>query len=155
MRRQENFNLEVSCGKFGRKTQTRIEKNGAVEEYEAYVVCDFYSGKYVANVKRGEKVELASLKPHAATVIKIEKILPETPLIVASSGHYSMGAELKRLEIIGDMLIIEGENDFAYELSYTVLLPEGYEFTDGTQTLEVKLEEQGHFLKEIGIVRKK
>ena len=131
------------------------EDDGTVEEYEGYIVCDFYSGKYFADVKKGQQVEFASLKPHAATVVKIEKRLPEIPVVVASNGHYSMGAELKKLEIIGDMLMIEGENAFAYELSYTVLLPEGYEFANGAQELEVKLEEQGHFLKEIGIVRKK
>ena len=127
------------------------EGDGADEEY---VICDFYDGKYLANVKKGQQITLTPLKPHAAKLIKIEKRRQENPVIAASNGHFSMGAELKRLEIIGDMLIIEGENAFAYELAYTVLLPKGYGLENGAQTVEMKVEKQGHFQKEIKIVRK-
>lgn len=103
-----------------------------------YVVCDYYGKCYRTDVKVGDKVVLSTLKPHGATVVKIQP-MGNVPVIVESDGHFSMGAEGIELAMEDSCLHVKYENLFGYELTYQVLLPAGYEALDGKKTIEVKV----------------
>ena len=91
---------------------------------EQYVVCDFYSGEFRTGIRAEDTVSFTSLKPHAATVIKVAK-QEKKPIIVASDGHFSMGAELDQLEIREDRLHVRKPALFPVKTHYRILLPEG------------------------------
>ncbi len=111
----------------------------ALEKEAEYAVCDFYSGEYKAGVHVDDKVDFASIKPHSATVIKIEK-MSDKPMIVSSNGHYSMGAECDKLEISGDKLIISKKSILPVDTHYTVLLPKGFN-AGGKDTVDIAMNE--------------
>ncbi|MBQ8072357.1 MAG: alpha-galactosidase [Clostridia bacterium] len=102
-----------------------------------YVVCDFYSGMYVTGVKSTDTVKLGLLRPHAGTVVKVEA-MENRPIIVASDGHYSMGAECTRLEIRDGRLILEKPAILPVSAHYRVLLPEKWR-ASGRETVEITL----------------
>ena len=56
-------------------------------------------GKVITKVKPGDTVSVGVLKPHASTIIKIERVAGD-PIVVESNGHLSMGKELEVLEIV-------------------------------------------------------
>ena len=85
-----------------------------------YAVCDFYSGQYRLDVKPGDSVEFGEIQPHAAAVIKIEP-MGGRPIIVASDGHYAMGAECDRLEVSGGKLRLEKPCPLPVDIHYRVL----------------------------------
>ncbi len=96
---------------------------GSSEE-DMFVVCDFYGEMYQTKVHVGDTVTMSTLKPHGATVIKIEP-MKNKPIVVGSTGHYSMGAELDGLEIADGNLSMTYTNPFHYPVEYKVLLPDG------------------------------
>ena len=102
-----------------------------------YAVCDFYDGSYRLNVRPDETVTLGTLKPHGATVIKVER-MEEKPIIIASDGHYSMGAECRELTIENGSLKITGPDILPVETNYTVFLPEPRKYK-GANTAEVTI----------------
>lgn len=103
-----------------------------------YAVCDFYSGEYRLNVSAGDTAAFSPLKPHSATVLKVEEQKEGKPLIVRSDGHYAMGAECRELCIREGRLRISAPGLSGNETHYTVLLPAGYSFR-GKETLEVTI----------------
>lgn len=80
---------------------------------------------------------LGTLKPHGATVIKVER-MEDKPIIIASDGHYSMGAECRELTIENGSLKIIGPDILPVETNYTVWLLEPWK-EKGTNTAEVKI----------------
>ena len=111
------------------------------DEKDRFVVCDFYGRIHQVNVGVGASVKMSILKPHAATVIKIECV-GDAPIIVESDGHYSMGAEIQTLEIKDGQLHVVYNNTFDYPVSYKVLLPKGYAAVD--QSKYINIEVSGH-----------
>ena len=103
-----------------------------------FVVCDFYGNMYQTNVKVGDAVAMSSLKPHGATIIKIEPMCGK-PMIVGSTGHYSMGAEINKLKVKDGMLHFAHENPFAYPVKYKILLPEEYLTPQGKAVVEAQV----------------
>ncbi len=89
----------------------------------SYAVCDFYSGEYRLGVSAADTVEFAPLKPHSATVLKVEKITGR-PVVVASDGHYAMGAEFLRLEWTPQGLEIELPRSLPAQPHCLVWVPE-------------------------------
>ena len=100
-----------------------------------YTVCDFYSGMYRTGVRAGETVEFPPVRPHAATVLKVER-RQEKPVIVASDGHYSMGAECSRLEVSEGRLRVTREGLPGVATHYRIQLPKGWLF-QGKETAEL------------------
>lgn len=103
-----------------------------------YAVCDYYTGEYRIGVKPGDKVTLPAIKPHGATVIKIQPVSNQ-PVIVKSTGHFSMGGEDIAMELKDSVLEIAYENPFGWEISYTVMLPEGTLTEQGERFIELKV----------------
>ena len=102
-----------------------------------YVACDFYSGTYRTGLTAEDTVVFPALKPHGATVIKVERI-GERPVIIGSDGHYSMGAECTRLEIEGGALRVGRKALLPVDTHYRILLPEGWTAEQG-KTVDVML----------------
>ena len=50
---------------------------------------------------------------------------PVRPVVVCSTGHFSMGGEIECLEMMGDKLHYIIENLFDKTVEYSVLLPDG------------------------------
>ncbi len=92
-------------------------------EADKYVVCDFYGDIYQADVQVGDTVTMSTLKPHGATVIKIEP-MKGNPVIVGSTGHYSMGAEIEKIEMADGSCRLVYDNPFNYPVEYKVLMPD-------------------------------
>ena len=107
---------------------------------DSFVVCDFYGDMYQEHVKVGDVVTMSNLKPHGATVLKIEAMTAK-PMIVGSTGHYSMGAELDKLEITDGKLQFVCHNPFAYPVKYKILLPEQYATPQGKNVVETQVGE--------------
>ncbi len=102
-----------------------------------YAVCDFYSREYRLGVQPAESVTLGTLKPHGATVVKVER-MEDRPVITVSDGHYSMGAECRELRIEGGTVRITGASILPVETNYTVWLPDPWRY-HGNRIVSVKL----------------
>lgn len=108
------------------------------DESAGYAVCDYYGKVYKTDVKVGDKVTLGVLKPHGATVIKIEKQSGQ-PIIVESTGHYSMGAEGIDMAMKDGRLVIKYDNSFDWWVEYKILLPEGYVTEEGAEIVTIQI----------------
>lgn len=95
---------------------------------DSFVVADYYGGQYHSGVKVGDRLELGILKPHASTVVKLEKQAGQ-PIIVQSSGHFSMGSENISMSCVAGQFTFAYNNPFPWRVQYGVLLP-------GTMCLE-------------------
>lgn len=118
-----------------------LEKNmlpSYCNESDKYTVCDYYGKVYKTDVKVGDKVTLGVLKPHGATVIKIEKQSGQT-IIVESTGHYSMGAEEIHMAIKDGSFVIQYDNTFDWPIEYKVMLPAGYVTEEGEGVITVQI----------------
>ncbi len=91
---------------------------------QKYTVCDFYSGEYREDVSAGETVHFQALKPHAATLLKVEA-QQGRPIIVRSDGHYAMGAECAELRFSEGQLRVRIPALLPVETRLTILLPPG------------------------------
>lgn len=91
---------------------------------DRYLVCDYYSGQYYTNVAGDDVIRMKELAPHGANVYKVVK-MQDTPLVVKSTGHYSMGGEIERLEMSDGKLSYTIENKFDCPIQYDILLPDG------------------------------
>ena len=109
-------------------------------EDDKFVVCDFYGDMYQKDVCVGDVVTMSTLKPHAATVIKIEP-MTDKPIVVGSTGHYSMGAEISALEIKDGMFHFAYANPFDYPVKYKILLPDKYLTPQGKSCIETQVGE--------------
>ena len=119
-----------------------------------YVACDFYSETYRTELTTEDAVVFPALKPHGATVIKVERI-GERPVIIGSDGHYSMGAECTRLEIEGGALRVARKALLSVDIHYRILLQEGWTAEQGEivdVTLAAGVEEVSIPLKRIETV---
>lgn len=105
---------------------------------DTFVVCDFYGDMYQKDVKVGDVVTMSTLKPHGATVIKIEK-MTDKPMVVGSTGHYSMGAEVSKLEVKDGMFRFAYENPFDYPVQYKILLPQEFVTPQGKEVVEAQV----------------
>ena len=65
-----------------------------------------------------------SLAPHGAGLYKIQR-MNDKPLVVKSTGHYSMGGEFEALEMREGKLYYSVPKLFDYPVSYEILLPDG------------------------------
>lgn len=92
---------------------------------EKYLICDYYSGEYYANVDAKDVIASRAIAPHGATVFKVTP-MQDKPQVVKSTGHYSMGGEIEILEMIGGELHYVINHDFDCPITYDVLLPEGW-----------------------------
>lgn len=115
--------------------------NGFVSKNKTYCVSEFFSGKVIKNAAYGDCINFAEIKPHSAAVIKIAE--RNEPHIVRSNMHFSMGGEIEKLDICNDVLNIEFEHRYNYPLSYTVLLPDGYLFEDGNDSIDISAYKAG------------
>ncbi len=106
---------------------------GDADPEASYTAASFYSGEYRTGLQADGVVEFAPIAPHAAAVIKIEKMKGQ-PIVVKSDGHYAMGAELEALTVQDGKLVFEKKSILPALAHYTVLLPESGE------TLEMTLE---------------
>lgn len=91
---------------------------------DKYLICDYYSGDYYINVDGDAVITFKEIAPHGANVYKVMKML-DRPLVVKSTGHYSMGGEFELLEMREDKLHYVVSNEFACPIQYVVLLPDG------------------------------
>ncbi len=117
-------------------TEQMIPEGTCIED--KFVVCDFYGDMYQKDVKVGDVVTMSTLKPHGATVIKIEK-MTDKPMVVGSTGHYSMGAEVSKLEVKDGMLRFVYKNSFDYPVQYKILLPQEFVTPQGKEVVEAQV----------------
>ena len=125
-------------------TQVLLDENicnGFVSKNKTYCVSEFFSGKVIKNAAYGDCINFAEIKPHSVAVIKIAE--RNEPHIVRSNMHFSMGGEIEKLDICNDVLNIEFEHRYNYPLSYTVLLPDGYLFEDGNDSIDISADKAG------------
>ncbi len=95
-----------------------------VNKDDKYLICDYYSGDYWTNVSSDEVIKSKAIKPHGANVFKVTK-MQNKPLVVKSTGHYSMGGEIEALEIVDGKLHYIINNSFDCPIWYEILLPDG------------------------------
>ena len=95
-----------------------------LEENADYAVCDYYAGTW-QTARKKDTVAVSPIPPHGAAMIKIEKIETGRPVVVASDGHYAMGAEFDTLAVSRGRLHIRLKSVLPIETHYRVLLPEG------------------------------
>lgn len=91
---------------------------------DKYLICDYYSGKYYPDVDADKVIVSDEIAPHGATVFKVCR-MQENPMVVRSTGHYSMGGEMECLEMADGKLHYRINQLFDYPVEYDVLLPEG------------------------------
>lgn len=94
-------------------------------EEDEFVVCDYYGKIYHTGVKPNDTVKLAPIMPHGATVIKIERVA-DRPIIVKSTGHFSMGEEIEKIEIKDNEASISTKVQFDYPIDYAILSSDKY-----------------------------
>lgn len=94
-------------------------------EEDEFVVCDYYGKIYHTGVKANDTVKLAPVMPHGATVIKIERVA-DSPIIVKSTGHFSMGEEIEKIEIKDNEASISTKVQFDYPTDYAILSSDKY-----------------------------
>lgn len=87
-----------------------------------YIACNFYSGEHIMDISAASVIKLGTINPHGATVIKLEKIT-DKPIIVASDGHYSMGAEFDTIAYENGELIMHKKNILPVTCNYKVYVP--------------------------------
>lgn len=92
------------------------------ELHSKFVVADYYGQIFYKNVEVGDTFTLSTLQPHASTVIKIE-LMENKPIIVKSTGHFSMGYEGMSMEIGDNIFYFDYQNPFDFPIDYSVLLP--------------------------------
>lgn len=108
---------------FREEGQSASMGNTTVDDEERYLICDYYAGAYYANVFAWENITMQPVKPHGAGLYKIVPMGDE-PLVVASSGHYSMGGEFECLEAVDGKLHYIVQNDFDCTIHYEILMPD-------------------------------
>jgi len=91
---------------------------------DRYIFCDYYGGEYDTDVKPDDIVTCKSLAPHGAGLYKIQCMNGE-PVVVKSTGHYSMGGEFAELTMREGRLHYNLPKLFDYLVSYEILLPDG------------------------------
>ncbi len=94
------------------------------EAEDTYLVCDYYAGEYYTGVSAKETIPCKAIAPHGANVFKVMR-QPQEPVVVRSTGHFSMGGEIECLEMVDDKLHYIIENLFDKVIEYSVLLPDG------------------------------
>jgi hypothetical protein len=112
----------------------------SLEQGAKYAVSGFYSGRFVTDICAEDTVNMGMLAPHASEVIKIEK-LSDSPVILASDYHYTMGGECIVLEMQKSELVVEVKNLLPVEIEYKVLLPKGYS-CDGNRLIDVHIDKE-------------
>ncbi|MBQ4284120.1 MAG: alpha-galactosidase [Lachnospira sp.] len=95
---------------------------------DKYLICDYYSGEYWGNVSADEVINSKAIAPHGANVFKVSK-MQDRPLVVKSTGHYSMGGEIEVLEIADGKLHYVINNAFDCPIHYEILIPAGKNVT--------------------------
>jgi len=91
---------------------------------DTYMICDYYNGDFVTDIAAGDKVSFQEIAPHGAGLFKVVK-QEKRPMVVCSTGHFSLGGEIECLEMQGDVLHYVITNYFDKVVHYTVLLPNG------------------------------
>lgn len=99
----------------------------ATEDKE-YLVCDYYGRKYQMDVTAEELLDLGEILPHGANVYKVTE-MSKIPRVVESNGHYSMGAEFEKLEMVDGKLHYAVENAYECEITYKIWLPNDKEIS--------------------------
>lgn len=87
-----------------------------------YRVCEFFSGMVTEGVRKGDRIPSPVIKPHGSALFKVEEER-DLPSVVASTGHFSFGGEVKRLELSGKTLYFETDYAFSCPVRYTIALP--------------------------------
>ncbi|MBQ7488160.1 MAG: alpha-galactosidase, partial [Clostridia bacterium] len=98
---------------------------GGLVPDRTYRVCEFFSGMITENLKPGDPVPVPKIPGHGSIHLKIEAEDPDMPSVVASTGHFSFGGELTRLEIENGILIFDTYLTVKAPVRYTIQLPKG------------------------------
>lgn len=96
-----------------------------VKSNEKYLICDYYSGKYYSNVNVKDVIRSEKIAPHGATIFKVCP-MQDKPMVVKSTGHYSMGGEFEVLDMVDGQLHYVVNNPFDDSIAYEFILPEGW-----------------------------
>ena len=89
-----------------------------------YLLSAFYSRSYCI-VSGNENCSLGTIPPHGAEIIRIQPYTPELPMIVSSTGHFALGAELDQIKNTSDGVILHPVQPLPFDVRYTVLKPDG------------------------------
>jgi hypothetical protein len=93
-------------------------------KHHEFVVSSYDGSVCVDPAVYGQKIRLGFIPPHGSMLVKItpKELLPA---IIGTNGHYSMGGEVDRLEILDGHLFFEVKNLFDHPSFYKIRLPEG------------------------------
>ncbi len=93
-------------------------------KHQEFVVSSYDGSICVDPAVYGQKIRLGLIPPHGSMLVKI---MPREllPAIIGTNGHYSMGGEVDRLEILDGELLFEVKNLYDYPSFYKIRLPEG------------------------------
>ena len=128
------------------------------DRYPEFTVCNFWEQSYYEHVPSGSEITAGSIAPHGTALLKI---LPQGdfPAVVSSTAHFSMGAELTRLEIQNQQLFFELDWQFPCPVRYGIRLPDGLhsaalpEHTSSFGSLlEIYIPRKGHHKIQLGLV---
>ena len=128
------------------------------DRYPEFTVCNFWEQSYYEHVPSGSEITAGSIAPHGTALLKI---LPQGdfPAVVSSTAHFSMGAELTRLEIQNQQLFFELDWQFPCPVRYGIRLPDGLhsaalpEHTSSFGSLlEIYIPGKGHHKIQLGLV---
>ncbi len=89
-----------------------------------YVAAEFFSGKVFEEVHRGETVTFDAVPPHGIAIVKIAA--KKLPMIVGSTGHFSMGGEVADiLENTDGSLLVKPYMPLPFPVTYKILTESG------------------------------
>lgn len=113
------------------------------DNHGSYLICEFFSGSYRI-AQKDETVTLGAIKPHGSALLKVTSYDKDSPFIVGSTGHFSMGGEVKVLMIQDNVLHFETDYPFQVPVTYKILLPVLYRMPDGNQIAEITIPDKSH-----------
>lgn len=123
-----------------------------------FTVCGFWEQSFYEHVASGSEITLGTIAPHGTALIKV---LPQGayPAVVTSTAHFSMGAELQKLEVQNQQLIFELDWKFPCPVRYGIRLPDGMHpglLPENTcyfgSLLEIYIPRDGHYRIELPLI---
>lgn len=88
------------------------------------LAAEFYSGRFELGNSREDFTD-SQIPPHSAEIVKLYGYDSSRAYVVGSTGHYSMGEEISRMELDGNGDVwIEAELPCGEPVRYRILLPD-------------------------------
>jgi hypothetical protein len=113
------------------------------KRHERYIVSEFWTQQVYENVKYGNKITFKNVKPHSAVHLRITGVTGEEPVVVHTSGHFSMGREITEWNYKENNLNLRVDWQWNEELAIKILAPHNRKWETGQRYNIVKVQGKG------------